>query len=247
MGYFNNFNTIQYDINGDGIYDNITNLSAIAKVSDTLINNVTFYDLINVNDGERPEQLSYRLYGSTEFYWTFLMINDGINNIWNDWPKSTTQLMEYCEKKYEGIAGITNDSLYTTNSITGISAAKFILGETVTATSGAIGTIKEIHRNNRYIVIDVTSGEFEITGETIRGLESEDSIACSSIVSAAYAPKYHIDSSIGIPTAPRSSGTFAFTNFNFENMLNDKNRAIKVIKPSLINEVAAEFNMEISQ
>jgi len=248
MGYFTNFNTIQYDINGDGIYDNITNLSSIAKISKELIDNTTFYDLINIYDGERPEQLSYRLYGSTNYYWTFLMINNGINNIWNDWPKSSQQLKEYCERKYEYIAAITSDDMYYTNSVTGKASPKFEVGNNVTASSGAQGIIKEVHRNNKYLVIEIISGEFNENGETIYTPgNADDSINCTSIVSNAYAPKYHLDDSTGVPTAPRSAGTTAFTNYHYEDMLNDKNRSIKVIKPDLITEVISEFNIEISQ
>jgi hypothetical protein len=248
MAYFTNFKTIEYDINGDGIFDDITNLSAIAKISDNLIGNATFYDLVNINDGERPEQLSYRLYGSTNYYWTFLMINKNINNIWNDWPKSSSQLKEYCEHKYEYIAAITKDNMYYTNSVTGITSAKFEIGAMVTASSGAIGIIKEIHRNNKYLVIEVTSGEFNPAGETIyTPTNADDSINCTSIVSNAYAPKFYLDISTGVPTAPRSTGTYAYTNYQFENMLNDKNMSIKVIKPDLISDIISEFNIEISQ
>lgn len=35
-----------------------------------------YYNRIELLDGERPEQLSYRLYGSTKYYWTFFLIND---------------------------------------------------------------------------------------------------------------------------------------------------------------------------
>ena len=246
MGYFNSFSTIDYDINGDGVFDNILNLSSSVKISSTLINNATFYDLININDGERPEQLSYRLYGSTEYYWTFLLINDNINNIWNDWPKSSNQLVEYCEHKYDGIACITNDSFFSLNVSTGLSSLKFEIGETVLGTSGASGIIKEIHSNNHYLVLTDVVGTFNAGGETVRGLSSEDSIVCSSIMSKAYAPKYHIDASTGVITAKRAAGTHPFTYYNFEDMMNDKNRSIKVIKPSLIHDVAAEFNSQIS-
>lgn len=246
MGYFVNFPTTDYDINGDGVLDNLVNLTAVAKISDELIANASYYDMVTIQDGERPEQLSYRLYGSTEYYWTFLMINSGINNIWNDWPKSSSQLLEYCERKYEGVAAMTEDSLFTLNEITGDYSTKFEIGEQVTAPSGALATIRGIHRNNNYLVLDVISGEFESTGETIYGTSSQDSIACSSILSAAYAPKYHIDTSTGVPTQQRSAGTYAFTNLDFETMLNDQNRLIKVIKPTHIADIAAEFKSEMS-
>lgn len=35
-----------------------------------------FYEMVEVRDGERPEQLSYRLYESEDYYWTFFIINN---------------------------------------------------------------------------------------------------------------------------------------------------------------------------
>ena len=46
-----------------------------------------------------------------------------------------------------------------------------------------------------YVVIEKTSGTFTITGETISGVDSQDSVACNFIKSQAYAPHHHIDDS----------------------------------------------------
>ncbi len=109
MSYFKHFKRTQYDIEGNGNIQALVNLTSSVKISDALINNVSFYNYVAVHDGERMEQLSHRLYGSTNYYWTFLLVNKNIKNIWNDWPKSNNQVAEYCDKKYQGACAIVTD------------------------------------------------------------------------------------------------------------------------------------------
>ena len=180
--YFSGINNVAIDVDGSGNVDILKNLTARAKVSDELLNSGGFYQTITVQDGERPDILSKRLYNNETFHWTFLLLNPQIKNIWDDWPMSSAQLLDYVTNKYQYLAADTDDDLNN----------KFILGETVQGSvSGALGTIKEIHVNLGYVTIDLTSGTFNETGETINGINSQDSIACNFIKSQAYAPHHH--------------------------------------------------------
>lgn len=236
--YFSNFNTIKYDINGDGIFDNIVNLTNIVKMTDKLSDDVSLYNFVDINSGERPDQLSYRLYGSTKYYWTFLLTNPNIKNFWNDWPKTDTQLLEYVTTKYEGLSACTNFDL--TN--------KFELGEQVQGViSGAIGTVHEIHVNLGYIHILPVSGTFKEDGEDIIGLHTQDVVTGESIRNVGYAPKYHIDDATGEITSKRLAGTTPVTILDFERNHNNRNMHIKVIKPEHIQDIFEEFVIEIAK
>ena len=134
--YFASIKNALIDVDGSGNLDVLKNLTAKAKVSNDLINNAGFYQTVAVIDGERPDLLSQRLYNTSDYHWTFLLLNPQIKNIWDDWPMSASQLIEYCTNKYQYLAGDTDDSLVD----------KFTLGETVTGgVSGATGILKEIH------------------------------------------------------------------------------------------------------
>ena len=234
--YFNNIRTVLIDVDGSGNNDLIKNLTAKAKFSDELINNAGFYQTVEIIDGERPDLLSQRLYGNDQYYWTFLLLNPQIKNIWDDWPMSSSQLVEYCTNKYQYLAGDTDTDLNN----------KFIIGETVTGgVSGATGIVKEIHVNMGYIVIEKTSGTFTITGETIQGGESQDSAACNFIKSQAYAPHHHVNNSTGA-WVKRSAGTSPYTYIDYESAVTEQNRDIKVIKPLHITQVAQKFIKEMS-
>ena len=230
--YFKNINNVTIDVDGSGNFDRLKNLTAKAKIEDSLIDNAGYYQTVEVIDGERPDHLSQRLYGSPYYHWTFLLLNPQIKNIWDDWPMKYSQLVEYCTNKYQYLAADTDDDLNN----------KFILDETVTGSvSSAVGILKEIHVNMGYLVIEKTSGTFTITGETVRGVNSQDSVACNFIKSQAYAPHHHTDDSTGDWVPRRAAGTTGFTYIDYESAITEQNRNLKIIKPHNIKEVARKF------
>ena len=230
--YFKNISNVVIDVDGSGNSDVLKNLTAKALVSDELTNNTAHYETITIQDGERPDILSVRLYGTEQYHWTFLLLNPQIKNIWDDWPMKFSQLVEYCTEKYQYLAADTDDNLNN----------KFILGETVTGgISNATGIIKEIHVNMGYVVIEKTSGTFSLTGETISGVNSQDNITCNFIKSQAYAPHHHVDDSTKEWTTRRAAGTTAYSYIDFEEAVTDQNRNIKVIKAQYVSRIARQF------
>lgn len=233
--YFGSIRNVAIDVDGSGNLDSLKNLTAKAIFSDELINNAGFYQTIEVIDGERPDHLSQRLYGKSTYHWTFLLLNPQIKNIWDDWPMSASQLIEYCTNKYQYLAADTDTDLNN----------KFQIGETVTGSvSGATGIVKEVHVNMGYVVIEKTAGTFTITGETIQGLTSTDSAVANFIKSQAYAPHHHVDSS-GNWVKRAASGTTAYSYIDYESAITEQNRQIKAIRPSQINTVVSKFQDEM--
>jgi hypothetical protein len=230
--YFANISNVAIDVDGLGTFDVLKNLTARAKVSDAMLSNTAYYQTVEVIDGERPDHLSKRLYGTEQYHWTFLLLNPQIKNVWDDWPMKYSQLVEYCTQKYQYLAGDTVDDLNN----------KFILGETVTGSiSNATGKIKEIHVNMGYLVIEKTTGTFAVDGETIAGVDSQDNVACNFIKSQAYAPHHHTDASTGEWVMRRAAGTLPYTYIDYESAVTEQNRNLKVIKPEHIGTIAAQF------
>jgi hypothetical protein len=79
------------------------------KLSKNLFRRVRFRDNLNalyvsstrytIQQGETPEQVSNKQYGSPEWYWTILILNN-IIDVKNDWPVSDYELDVSIEKKY---------------------------------------------------------------------------------------------------------------------------------------------------
>ena len=60
---------------------------------------ITMFDEYIVENGERPEDIAFKLYKNPFYNWVVLVVND-ITNFHEQWPKSSSQLQEYCTSKY---------------------------------------------------------------------------------------------------------------------------------------------------
>ena len=243
MGYFKNFQKTSYDLDGDGYKAQLTNLTHFSKIGSKYLDDVAFYSYYNISEGERPDMVSYKLYDSTEYYWTFFVINDSLFNAFNDWPKGTADLKDFVESKYQNLAAIS--APIGSQGFDEI-AGKFKVGETVQGgVSGALGTLVAKYPTLGYIEIVPVSGTFRAEGEGIYGIESQDFINSSSITSRAYAPRYHLDIATGEQTIRRIAGTQPVTNFEWEYEQNIEKSKIRVIKPRYIRDIAREFRKEM--
>ena len=75
------------------------NLWQRSEILPEYINSVTLFDEYVVINGESPEVLSNRVYGTPFYNWTFFIAND-IVNFYEQWPKSSSQLSDYVSNKY---------------------------------------------------------------------------------------------------------------------------------------------------
>ena len=71
-----------------------------AEVLQDKKSNLTIFDEYVVKNGERPEDISTTIYSNPFYNWTILVIND-IVDFYDQWPRSTKQLQEYVEQKYD--------------------------------------------------------------------------------------------------------------------------------------------------
>jgi hypothetical protein len=80
-----------------------TDLTVRAKILDYVSNTQVSYLDYTIRDGERPEQLAYRVYGKPTLHWTILLFNE-ILNPYFDWPSSSVELEKSVSQKYPGRA-----------------------------------------------------------------------------------------------------------------------------------------------
>lgn len=72
--------------------------------SDKLNDGNYYYLNERIRDGERPDQLSTRLYGSPNYYWTFFVVNPQLRlGEIHQWPLSQRKLEEVIDEIYDGI------------------------------------------------------------------------------------------------------------------------------------------------
>ena len=236
--YFNKFKKISYDINGDGIKRDLVNLATFTNITTKLEDNIAFYSYYTIKDGDRPDNVAHELYDDASLYWLLFLVNPTLRNMYADWPRSSSDVLESIKAKYPTYTGIVNydDSLIS----------KFKIGETVKGQlSDALGIIETKNVSDGHITIKVTSGEFKKDGEGVWGLESEDSVACDTIIESAYGPEYYTDNFTGEVTPRRSAGTSPATRYDVALEDNLKRSRIRVIKKEFIPEVVREFNREM--
>ena len=59
----------------------------------------TVFNKYTIRDGERPDTMAERLYGTSERDW-IIILTAGITNIKNEWPLGNYDLYRYVEAKY---------------------------------------------------------------------------------------------------------------------------------------------------
>jgi hypothetical protein len=107
MSYFNYLPEIFYNFPiGDGekvvvVRDITANVRVFKKVLD----NVTLYDEYDIVDGETPEIVSEKLYGTPDFHWALMIFNERYDYI-KDWVLPYDRLVQYSKDKYG------NDNIY---------------------------------------------------------------------------------------------------------------------------------------
>ena len=104
MSYFRELPDILYQSNllhkvSSQEYIRIKNIFRRVKIQDWIQDNVQFFNKYTIRDGERPDTMAERLYGSPERDW-IIVLTAGITNIRNDWPLSNYDLYRYVEAKY---------------------------------------------------------------------------------------------------------------------------------------------------
>lgn len=103
--YFHNFPEIEYDPTGSGFYNTIQDITTRIKVREWIINNGALFAKYIVMDGDSPEIVAYKEYGSTDYHWVVLMFNQIINNYYG-WPLSRRNFDAYINEKYSNPYGV---------------------------------------------------------------------------------------------------------------------------------------------
>ena len=96
MKYFNNLETIEYKLNGQQKeIKNLFNKLYLQNLR-TEENPEFFQDYI-VKQNETPEDVSYKMYGTTDYWWIICMIN-GVEDVFYDWLMNIEDVRNYSQE-----------------------------------------------------------------------------------------------------------------------------------------------------
>ena len=99
MAYFERFPLMAYDVAGNENYKLLPNILKRVKLRSGLRSGSFLFDSYDVQDGERPEDIAFKLYGDAELHWIVLMTNN-VTDRYYQWPLTQPQFQEYLEDKY---------------------------------------------------------------------------------------------------------------------------------------------------
>lgn len=235
--YFTNIPLIQYrfgDAEDPVLFNNITQY---VDLIDELKENVAFYNKYTIQSGERPDTLSYRLYGTVDYYWTFFLLNDNLRR--EGWPISTNEVLNMKQSKYP------YRTLVTTTEIADIFTPGDVFRGT---TSGTTGTVIKRNLDLGQIVYD-SGGNNLNSGETITYLDAEFGQVTASVLADyfQYDSVHHYEDADGITqdidphTYTIPSGYVPVTWGERLEAANDSLREISVFNPDVIGSIVSEF------
>jgi hypothetical protein len=270
MAFFKLFPKVGYDLNNTGVLQNIVNIYRSVRPLQEFIDDVTTYKFYEIKNGERPDIVSQRLYGTPDYYWTFFIVNEYLHDGLASWPMSQEDLQSYMSTEYNGYAITTrpiirrNSDLLVTDHENSLSG-RFILGETLTGSgNNATGTLtRKLTDLNQLIVQNVT-GSFigdpdatPNTTEVVTGGTSEDSVNTHRVYKYIDAPYYYYlendadqrvsDNGVHIQGGTAESDLAFITNRQHLEDSNDQRAQLRVIDPAFIDSFVDRFEELINE
>ena len=104
--FFSQFPKINYNLSGvNGNTNIVTDIFRRVKIRSKIADNVSLLDKYDVAEGEKPEDIAYKIYGDADYFWVITLVNNIVNRYY-DWPLDTFSFQQYIKDKYSNPDGI---------------------------------------------------------------------------------------------------------------------------------------------
>lgn len=242
--YFKNLPRVSYRFGDNESPSLFNNITAYVDIIDQVKQEVSFYEKYTILDGDRPDIVSQKLYGTPDYHWTFFFMNDGLRE--SGWPMPERELRALVKKRYPHRTVVTESNI----------ASFFLPGVNVVGkTSGTTGKIVERNLDLGQLVIASDKNEAGLnnnfgTSEQIAAGDTAEEQAANIAISINESTQfnsvlYYKNSNGDIvdidPFNQSTSGLTPVTIMEDHINFNDKLKNIVVIKPSEINAVVNEY------
>lgn len=237
MAYFRDYPKTLYRFGDEKTTEQFQDLSSYIDIIDQVKDDASVYTKYYIMNNERPDQLSYKLYGSPDFHWTFFVMNDNIRE--QGWPLSNREILEFVQHELPGNT-ITTRTVLTD---------KFKVGQVVEgASSGATGTIDHRHLDLGQIVISNATGTF-IAGENVNSTNVDGAIETISVssYSSEYLSAHHYEDGDGVVTDidPSVGPGALLSEVSYLDRyirINDSLKEIRVLKRGVLFQIAEAYS-----
>ncbi len=160
--YFNFFPQVFYaQDSGLKSLDVLTNLTTRFTFEEEFKNNTSVYYKYDVADGDTPEILAYKIYGSPEKHWVILLMNNIVDPLY-DWPLKQQNVIKFVDNKYSANANVGQTG-YNWASTNTHSYYK-VVTQTVPST-GEIDITKYQIDSNAYSILTTSSTTYTLSDQ----------------------------------------------------------------------------------
>lgn len=99
--YFNNFPSMAYSfkIGGKDKYLTMRDITTNVRYIRSVMDKIMLFDMYHIQDGDTPEIISERAYGSPNYNWALMIFNYKYDYV-KDWPVPESVLSKYVDSKY---------------------------------------------------------------------------------------------------------------------------------------------------
>ena len=243
--YFKNFEFAEYRFGNNTDIDLAQNLTQYVDLIDQIKNNISFTEKYNILSGDRPDVVSFKLYGTMNYYWTFYLMNDHLKL--SGWPLNNDEILDQVKSKYP------NRVLTTTSEI----GALFPVGQVIEGqSSSAIGEIVKRNLDLGQLFVKLTQGTKFTAGETISYVDTSAigsptrTLSITGETEQYNAVHHYEDNGVQVDIDPFSGPGVSLTPITYRDRLESRNDALKeivVIRPDQITTIVSEFQRFVKQ
>lgn len=178
--YFEKFPVVDYRFGDERTYTRFQHIGTAVDILEQVRKYEVYYLNIEIQNGERPDQLSYRLYETPNYYWTFFLLNDHLRT--NGWPIRDADVWPKAQEYYPNTVlqthGVTQDKtpkLFDDGDKVGVlwlpDGDQKPLAQSTYFVPGNYVWFQNSHKSGKILSVDPRLGTITTDAKGIRGAE----------------------------------------------------------------------------
>ena len=253
MNFFRHFPTVAYRFGNAASTlgrQAFQNLSVYSDVIDQIKDSITTYQYYNILEGDRPDQLSKKLYGRPDLHWTFWLMNDHIRE--SGWPLGRYEMDDLLAARHPGVAIVTRDKFWgELPESSNVPGPTLNVGDVLTGSaSGTSATVTDLDANNGQIFLDGSSlfnaGEAATWTDENEVLQTIVVQASTTIANSIH----HIEDADGfyVDYDPTVGPGALYNEVTLKDMYirrNEELREIRIIDPKFVEQIVRQYTISL--
>lgn len=238
--YFANFPKIVYDFDATvgTNYQIVTDITRNVRLRKKILENITLYDYYDMKEGETPEIVSERIYGTPYYHWVIMLANQRYDYV-NDFPVNQLELDALIQQRY-GVNKIEHIHHYSYNGFIREGVNILVLRESTLLGGGigmmAVGKILVSQTNGYLGRIDDILVESDNATVTVSVSLRNGKFMPNETLTIQNEPTF-----VEVQTCTIPENYTVTSNYQYEFDLNESKRRIKIIDPALVEQLIKEF------